>query len=115
MLTTSYFASKAPAERKVCIALKRPRFLRKGALWIKDLAPSNPWAEDWQGCYRRDLESRFPGGKGLSELLHAIEEQVPDAVLCCYEKSREECHRGILAEYAANNCGFEITEWMTSN
>ena len=111
MITTSYFAGKAPASRKVCIALGRPRYFRKGGLHIKQLAPSNPRATNWQDLYRLDLRTRFPKGRGLRELLSQIEKAVPNPVLCCYEKDIIECHRGILALYVQDWIGLEIPEW----
>ena len=111
MIQTSYFASKAPAERKVCISLKRPRFFRKGGLWVVELAPSNPWAEDWQEQYRRDLRNRFPTPDRLAEVLAWIEGKVPNAILCCYEKNPEDCHRRVLAAHAREVLGIELPEW----
>ncbi len=114
MVTTSYFASKAPKESKVCIAKKRPRFFPAGNLWVRELAPSNPWADDWAAAYRRDLETRFPQGRGLRELLAGIEASVPDPVLCCYEKDPATCHRSVLAEYIREHLGMEVNEWQSS-
>jgi len=114
MITTSYFASKAPAERKVCIAKKYPRFMKKGNLWIKELAPSNPFVSDWEEAYLFDLETRFPGGKGLVLLLEEIRSQVPEPILCCYEKERSECHRSILSNYVKKHIGLNILEWSPS-
>lgn len=111
MIQTSYFASKAPSVRKVCIALKRPRFFHKGGLWVVELAPSNPWAEDWQERYKRDLRNRFPTPDRLAEVLAWIEREVPDPILCCYEKNPEECHRRVLAAHAREVLGIEFPEW----
>lgn len=111
MIQTSYFASKAPAERKVCISLKRPRFFHKGGLWVVELAPSNPWAEDWREQYRRDLRSRFPTPDRLAEVLAFIERKVPNPILCCYEKTPGECHRGELAAHVRKVLGIELPEW----
>lgn len=111
MFKTSYFASKAPKERKVCIALKRPRFFHKGGLVVKELAPSDPWATEWQAAYLADLSSRFPAGRGLLELLNGIAAQVQDPILCCYEKNPAECHRRILAQFVFDHLGISITEW----
>lgn len=113
MITTSYFASKAPVERKVVISKKYPRFLRKGNLWIPELAPSDPFAAgDWKKLYWSDLCSRFPQGEILTRLLASIETEVSDPILCCFEKDRNECHRSLLTEYASLHCGIIIQEWQ---
>jgi uncharacterized protein YeaO (DUF488 family) len=111
MITTSYFASKAPVERKVCIAKKWPRFFRKGNLWIKEFAPSDPWAKDWRRLYRADLQFRFPDQESLRAKLEEINAIVHDPILCCYEKDVAECHRGELAKYITQTLGISIHEW----
>ncbi len=108
-VTTSHFASHAPTPRKVCIAKNPPRGFR--GLHVLDLAPSHPWARNWQESYRNDLAARFPLGKGLAELLADIAAKVPSPVLCCYERNRNECHRSILAEYIEQHLGFAVEEW----
>ena len=113
MITTSYFASKAPVERKVVISKKYPRFLKKGCLWVPELAPSDPFAQgDWRRRYMGDLEQRFPSGRGLRELLAKIESQISDPILCCFEKDSLECHRSLLAEYASLWAKVLIQEWQ---
>jgi len=113
VITTSYFKSLAPVGAKVCIAKKAPRGFR-GHHFL-ELAPSHPWARDWRGSYRKDLETRFPGGEGLRELLDRIAKLVPEPVLCCYESDPGECHRRILADYIEEHLGITITEWTESN
>lgn len=108
-IQTSYFASKAPNKRKVSIAKWPPRWFRGQR--ANRLAPSNPKAFDWQKAYAADLQERFPRGEGLSEYLQEIAEKTPNPILCCYEKEKEECHRSILAEYAKEHLGIELTEW----
>lgn len=108
-IQTSYFSSKAPRERKVSIAKWPPRGF-KGQRANK-LAPSNPKAVDWQKAYLADLQERFPNGEGLLQYLQEIEKAIPEPILCCYEKEKEECHRSILAEYAKKHLGIEISEW----
>lgn len=108
-IQTSYFSSKAPNERKVSIAKWSPRWFRGQR--ANKLAPSNPKALQWEGAYLKDLENRFPNGEGLLEYLQEIEKITPQAILCCYEKDKKECHRSILAEYAKKHLSIEITEW----
>ena len=58
MIQTSFFASKAPRERKVAIAKYPPKYWN-GARAPK-LAPSDHKAADFATAYRRDLDDRFP-------------------------------------------------------
>ena len=109
MIQTSYFKSKAPRERKVCIA-KWYRYWSgaRAALF----APSNPNAEDWQREYRLDLEGRFPSAGALREYLRQIERETPNPILCCFEANAQECHRRILAAFIAEKLDVDVPEWM---
>lgn len=107
-IMTSYFSSKAPADRKVCIARHNRFFKGKRA---KLLAPSNPKAENWAEAYHRDLEMRFPQGFGLLELLEEISRETPEPILCCYEKDPGQCHRRVLADYCREFLKLDIPEW----
>lgn len=109
MIETSYFASKAPRERKVAIAKYAPPYW-KGPSAPK-LAPSNPKAENWQESYLSDLQERFPDGEGLAEYLAEIAKETPNPILCCYEKNPGECHRSVLASYVKEHLGIEMPEW----
>lgn len=109
IITTSYFASTAPTQRKVCIAKKKPRSFK--GLHVLKLAPSHPWAKNWQQSYMSDLQTRFPGGQGLAELLQQIAGQIPAPILCCYEKNPDQCHRHLLAEYIATHLHISVGEW----
>lgn len=109
MIFTSYFGSKAPRERKVCIAKYGPRYW-SGPM-AKRLAPSNPKALFWKAAYLADLEERFPSGEGLMEYLDEICRRVPNPILCCYEREPELCHRSILADYARQWINVEMHEW----
>ncbi len=108
---TSYFNSKAPAERKVCIA-KSARFFSGPR--AKELAPSNPWAGgDWKRAYLIDLDSRF-GALGMLDLkqyLSAIHNRTPNPILCCHEANPENCHRSVLAAYIEKYLGIPVSEW----
>ena len=77
-IETSFFSSKAPKERKVCIAKwhrgwNGPRAER--------FAPSDPKAVDWKAAYRKELESRFPTPSSLRLYLQEIEKRTPDPIL----------------------------------
>jgi hypothetical protein len=110
MFMTSYFASKAPKERKVCIAKGRPRFFAGPS--FKDFAPLNPHdLNDWRNRYRRELEARYPDAASLRAALDAIAAKTPDPILCCYEKDAGECHRTVLAQFIAQRLGIVVPEW----
>ena len=107
-IETSFFSSKAPKERKVCIAKwhrgwNGPRAER--------FAPSDPKAVDWKAAYRKDLESRFPTPSSLRLYLQEIEKRTPDPILCCFELNPEECHRRVLAAVIKENINLDVPEW----
>lgn len=108
MIQTSYFSSKAPKERKVCIA-KWNRFWSGPR--AKLFAPSDPKAVNWQASVRHDLESRFPTAERLQAYLAEIECDTPNPILCCYEKNPQECHRSVLAAFIEERLGFDVPEW----
>ncbi len=109
MIQTSYFSSKAPRGRKVCIAKWPPRYWHGPR--APKLAPSDPKAEDWAAAYRRDLENRFPTESSLRLYLQEIERETPDPILCCYESNPDECHRRILAAFIKEELGWDVPEW----
>lgn len=106
----SYFASKAPNDRKICIAKKPYRFLPHLPK-ATAFAPSNPWADDWQSAYRADLDSRFPTPEALRDYLRILCETYPDPILCCYEKDPAQCHRSVLAAYVMEKLDIDLPEW----
>ncbi|MDR2726609.1 MAG: hypothetical protein LBC10_01280 [Deltaproteobacteria bacterium] len=110
MIQTSYFGSKAPKERKVCIAKWHRGWSGPRA---SHFAPSNPKAVDWAVAYRCDLESRFPDADGLRIYLQEIERETPDPILCCFETDPNECHRLLLAGYIKELLGIEVPEWQS--
>jgi hypothetical protein len=108
----SYFASKAPKERKVSIA-KWARFFKGPRASL--LAPSNPKAEDGRGSYLSDLAGRFSSPEALSEYLAEVCRQTPEPILCCHEREPGQCHRSLLAEYLREKLGLEVTEWTAAS
>ena len=110
-ITTSYFSSKAPKERKVCIAKGYPRFmpgLAKAGLF----APDNPKAVNWQEAYRANLDARFPTVSFLKDYLDKVCETTPDPIFCCYEKDQADCHRSILAAFLKEKLDIDVVEWQ---
>lgn len=108
MIQVSFFKSKAPKHRKVCIA-KWARFWTgpKAELF----APSNPKAVNWAEAYRRDLENRFPTVESLLDYLDMVEAVTPNPILCCFEVDPQECHRTILADFIERMTGVKVREW----
>ncbi len=111
MIQTSFFSSKAPKERKVCIAKWHRNWKGPRAPLF---APSNPKAVDWKGSYRRDLEERFPDAESLKQYLWEIEQRTPDPILCCFEKDQTQCHRRVLATFIRERLGRDVPEWSNA-
>ena len=118
-IETSFFSSKAPKERKVCIAKWHSWRFSENAKWHRNwsgpraerFAPSDPKAVDWKAAYRKDLESRFPTPSSLRLYLQEIEKRTPDPILCCFELNPEECHRRVLAAFIKENINLDVPEW----
>lgn len=110
----SYFASKAPQKRKVCIAKKTWRFA-PGLPKAPQFAPANPWVSDFANRYRAELDARFPNPEALLAALEEICAKTSEPILCCYEKDSQECHRSILAAYIQEKLGITIEEWQPEN
>ncbi|WP_303172809.1 DUF488 family protein [uncultured Desulfovibrio sp.] len=109
MIQTSFFASKAPRERKVAIAKYPPKYWN-GARAPK-LAPSDHKAADFATAYRRDLDDRFPTESSLRLYLQEVERETPDPILCCFEADPNECHRRVLAAYIKEKLNWDVPEW----
>ena len=107
-IEASFFSSKAPKERKVCIAKWHRNWSGPRA---ERFAPSDPNAVDWKAAYRKELESRFPTPSSLRLYLQEIEKRTPDPILCCFELNPEECHRRVLAAFIKENINLDVPEW----
>lgn len=110
MICTSFFKSRAPQHRKVCIAKNCPRG------WCghraPELAPSDPFSPgDWRARYLADLRRRFPRDEDLRAYLERLEAAAPDPILCCYESDPGQCHRRVLAAHVLERLGRDIPEW----
>lgn len=86
---------------------------------LKDLAPSERLlrlykdkkigVEDYRSIYLDQLET-----VKWSRVLQRLEEIAPSgAVLCCYEKLNDFCHRHILSEYMRES-GYDVKELLVS-
>lgn len=109
-ISLSFFASRVPRERKVCIAKYPPRYWKGPCATL--LAPSNPRATDWRQAYRLDMAGRFAAGPQLRDYLMGIARVTPRPILCCYERQPEECHRSVLADILREMLGWEVDEWQ---
>ena len=109
-ISLSYFASRAPLERKVGIAKYPPRYWNGPCATL--LAPSNPRATDWRQAYRQDMAGRFAAGPQLRDYLMGIARATPYPILCCYERQPEDCHRSVLADILREMLGWEVDEWQ---
>ena len=115
-MNTSYFAKVKNLENKnlVSIALSPPKWY-EGKTY-KALAPNwdtiDAWKksgkteEDWNN-YKRDYYK-----SKLSKLdpKKVYEDLGEDAVLLCFEKPSDHCHRFLVAEWLETSLGIKVTE-----
>lgn len=114
-MNTSYFArsKKLKDKRLVSISLSTPKWF-EGEIY-KDLAPNwdtiDAWKkseqteEDWANYerdYYRSKLRKLDAKKVYSDL--------EDAVLLCYEKAEDHCHRHTVAAWLEKELGVKITE-----
>ena len=115
MNTSNFAKSKKMFEKNlVSISLSPPKWY-KGREY-KDLAPnwdtieawkkSNKTSEDWKN-YKRDYYKSKLSKLDPQKVYKDLGE---DAILLCFEKAEEECHRFLVAEWLSENLGIEITE-----
>ena len=107
MICTSYFSSRAPRERKVCIAKWPPRYWTGPRARL--FAPEDPRAVNWRAAYRKNLESR------LERYLGSVLALTPEPILCCFEADASQCHRRILAGYLKEMLGLDVPEWKETS
>jgi hypothetical protein len=105
---TSYFGNlkKLPADLKpVCIARGRPRFF-SGAAELR-LAPTREMLKlprpQYDALFKALLEKLDP-----KELAQDLGDK---AVMLCWEKPGEGCHRRIVAEWFETNLGIVVPEY----
>jgi len=109
-LKTSYFAKAGTHPNAISIAAYNPSWF-KGRSY-PDLAP--PWTlvsmykkgyiskDDYELKYIKILEELDPQ--------KVIKDLGENAVLLCYEKPSEFCHRHIVAQWLSDRTGITITE-----
>lgn len=109
-IQTSYF-SKYKGENAVSISLSKPKWY-PNCREYKILAPT--W--DLLNRYKKDKDEDYYIGRYYREVLSKLdpqkvyEELGEDAVLLCWEKSSDFCHRHLIAEWLEHHLGIEVNE-----
>ena len=110
-IQTSYYA-KYKGENAVSIALSKPQWYTNCREY-KKLAPS--WAP--LNKYKQNKDEEFYIEQYYKDVLDKLdpkqvyEELGEDAVLLCWEKSGEFCHRRLVGVWLENKLGIEIKEF----
>ena len=117
---TSYFAKVKQLKETgltnlVCIAGYAPKFFYEldGARFYPDLAPRRGWFLEWKNKhlsnewyierYNETVLSKLNPEKVLSDL-------GDNAVMLCYEKPGDFCHRHLIAEWLERTTGAKVNE-----
>jgi uncharacterized protein (DUF488 family) len=114
-MQTSYY-SKYKGLNAVSISLSKPQWYQKTCRQYKKLAPS--W--DLLNKYKKDKDEEFYIKQYYETVLNKLdaktvyEELGEDAVLLCWEKSGDFCHRRLVAEWLQDKLGIEITEYSNA-
>ena len=107
-LFTSYFARSSRHPKAVSIAQYPPRWYGKGRRYIK-LAPSRELLksklppDQWKEEYQKQILDK------LDPFLVALE-LGDGAVMLCFEKPGDICHRHYVAEWLREKCKIEVVE-----
>ena len=119
-LHTSYFAKVKQLQQMgftnlVCVAGYAPKFFFdvSGARFMPDLAPRKDWFWEWKkGHLPNEWYIQKYNETVLSKLNPAkvIEELGDGAVMLCYEKPADFCHRHLIAEWIEANTGVKVSE-----
>ena len=119
-LYTSYFANVRQLQEKGfynlwCVAGYAPKFFHDmpNAHFMPELAPKKLW---WQEWHDRKLGEDWYAQKYNETVLSklnpekVVEELGDGAVLLCYEKSGDFCHRHLIADWIVKNTGVKVEE-----
>ena len=116
-MKTSCFGNKAASSNPNAVSIARwpPRWWNGKRRYIA-LAPSIsllnrsraglPWADyvaEYRREYRRDVLDKLDPAQVLSDLGE-------DAIMLCWEKPGEDCHRRLVAEWLENQTGIIVPE-----
>jgi len=108
---TSYFAKNCKNENAVSIALFPPKWYHGKE--YKKLAPTKNLLFDYKcGKIDDEMYTKIYCEEVLSQLNPQLvfEELGNDAILLCWEKSGEFCHRNIVAKWLMENLKIEVKE-----
>jgi uncharacterized protein (DUF488 family) len=115
-MQTSYFA-KYKEDNAVSISLSTPKWFTGKS--YKKLAPSwnllNGYKEgritekDYKVIYTREVLDRLNAQQVYNELVELAGE---DAVLLCWEKSSDFCHRHLVADWLHSELGIDVNEYV---
>ena len=110
-MQTSYYA-KYKGENAVSIALSKPKWYQ--CREYKKLAPT--W--DLLNKYKKDKDEVYYIEHYYRDILNKLDpkqvykELGEDAVLLCWEKSSDFCHRHIVAEWLGEKLGIKVGEYI---
>lgn len=117
---TSYFAKVKPLQEAgfnnlVCVAGYAPKFFydTPNARFYPDLAPRKEWFWEWKnGHLSNDWYIEKYNETVLSKLNpeKVVEELGDNAVMLCYEKPGDFCHRHLIADWIVKNTGMTVEE-----
>ena len=119
-LHTSYFAKVKQLQQMgftnlVCVAGYAPKFFFdvEGARFMPDLAPRKDWFWEWKnGHLPNEWYIQKYNETVLSKLNpeKVIEELGDNAVMLCYEKPGDFCHRHLIADWITEKTGVKVDE-----
>ena len=118
-LYTSYFAKvkqlKEMGLKLVCVAGYAPKFFydTPDVFFYPDLAPRRSWFWEWKNKHlSNDWYIEKYNETVLSKLNpnKVVEDLGDNAVMLCYEKPGDFCHRHLIADWIFKNTGITVEE-----
>ena len=126
-LYTSYFAKvkqlkEMGYDNLVCVAGYAPKFYfdTPKARFYPDLAPKREWWKEWQLKFKDNPNSpesqAWYEQKYQETVLDKLDPQTvlkelgDKAVMLCYEKPGDFCHRHLIARWLSENTGVDVQE-----
>ena len=110
--TSSWFAKLPPGHQRIGISRGTPRNAGAGYRLYRKLAPG-PWfnsvgPDEYYQLYRRDILGRLDPRQVAAELATLAGPDV--AVLLCFERPGQWCHRAMAAEWLHQELGLSVPE-----
>ena len=119
-LYTSYFANvkkllEAGYKNLVCVAGYAPKFYfdTPKARFMPELAPRRDWFWEWKNGHLPNewyIEKYNETVLAKLDPNKVVEELGDNAVMLCYEKPGDFCHRHLIAEWITQNTGVPVEE-----